>query len=303
MKCPFLEEVIVRYCKAYPVRKMIPSSGEDSICLGEEHCACGTYREVARVDVQSEEDVIAEAPTRKAPKSSEYPAETPPVKGSADFFPAYWAKFCKVVNCPVCPYRFMCLGAERRWMREPVLIHGFEIIRDMYYSTWHTWLQIRKDKTVRIGLDDFSQNLLGNITGIELPEIGTILKEKESAWKVIVNGWEIDLLSPINGEIIDVNRKIADDLTIINRDPHKTGWILELKPVELDEKIELMLHDEKAISWLDSELDKLHSRVEDGIGVTIADGGELIDAISEKIDKSEWQKLIGQFLMTEPHKI
>ncbi len=293
MKCPFLEEVLVRYCKAYPIRKMIPSSGEESICFGEEHCDCSTYREVARVDATP-----AEAPQAKP----EYKAE-PPLKGSADFFPAYWSKLCKVLNCPVCPYRFQCLGAEKKWLREPVIIHGFAILRDLYYSKWHTWIQIKDESVIRIGLDDFSQNLLGDISGIELPEVGTILKVKEPAWKVLIDSWGIDLLSPIDGEVIEINLKLSDDLSILNSDPQKTGWILEVKPENLDEKVESMLHGEKAITWLSDELDRLHTHVEEGIGVTIADGGELIDAISERIKQDEWKKLISQFLMTEALKV
>jgi len=293
MKCPFIEEVVVRYCKAYPIRKMIPNSGEESICLGEEHCNCSTYREVARVDVAPEE-----APQAKP----EYKPE-PSLKGSADFFPAYWSKLCKVLNCPVCPYRFQCLGAEKKWLREPVLIHGFAILRDLYYSQWHTWMQVKSEDVIRIGLDDFSQNLLGDISGIELPEVGTILKVKEPAWKVIIDSWSIDLLSPIDGEVIEINRKLSDDLSMLNSDPQKTGWVLEIKPGNLEERAESMLQGEKAIAWLGSELDRLHTNVEEGVGETIADGGELIDAISGKIGQDEWKNLISQFLLVKALKV
>lgn len=49
MKCPFLEEIVVRYCKAYPVKKLIPSASSDvlSVCLSKEHSNCPEYKEVA----------------------------------------------------------------------------------------------------------------------------------------------------------------------------------------------------------------------------------------------------------------
>lgn len=295
MKCPFLEEVVVRYCKAYPVRKMIPCTADESKCLDDEHEKCATYREVARVDVS-----VERAETKKRPVME---PETPPLKGSADFFPPYWANYCKVLNCPVCPYRFQCLGAERRWLNEPVFIHGFAVMRNLYYARWHTWLQPRPEKTVRIGLDDFSQKLLGNIVNVELPPLGTLLKKKETAWKVITKGWCTDILSPIDGEVIDVNPNVSANASVLNQRPYKTGWVIELKPRAIDESLSSLLYGEKAIAWITDELDRLHEQVETDIGTTIADGGELIDTISEQIDRNEWRRLVEQFLLTIPHKI
>jgi len=96
---------------------------------------------------------------------------------------------------------------------------------------------------------------------------------------------------------------VCKDPSVLNRDPYKMGWVLELQPHALEEKVELIPHGEDAISWFDSELDKLHQQIEDGIGTVIADGGELIDAIGEKVGRTEWKKLVRQFLMTEVHSL
>jgi hypothetical protein len=50
MKCPLLKEVVVRYCKAYPVRKAVPSSTSDetSLCLNGDYCKCSEYQEITR---------------------------------------------------------------------------------------------------------------------------------------------------------------------------------------------------------------------------------------------------------------
>ncbi len=255
MKCPFLEEVVVRYCRAYPIRKMIPSTADESVCLSDEHKTCPTFREVARVDVETEEIPQVKAETVNAPA----------VKGTADYFPSYWSKICDVLNCPVCPYRFQCLGAERRWLREPVLIHGFAVMRDFYYAKWHTWLQIKDDKTVRVGLDDFSQKLLGNITGIDLPEKGTKIVPNEPICNIFTDGWGVDMLAPIEGEVIATNPNVLQEPSLLNSNPYKLGWLLEIKTKNIDKKVETMLKGEEAIIWLQNELDKLHEQVEEGV--------------------------------------
>ena len=296
MKCPFLEEVVVRYCKAYPIRKMIPDSSQESICLSDEHRTCSTYREVARVDVQVEDEVVREV-------IEEHP-EAPALKGSADYFPAYWAKFCKVLNCPVCPYRPQCLGAERRWLREPVLIHGFAVQRDLYYAPWHTWAKLQPDRVLRVGMDDFAQNLVGEITGVELPQKGTFIKEGEPAWKVLSKNWAVEFLSPVSGEIVDVNEKLAKECEALKKDPYKTGWVIAVKPGDdVYEDLDSLIKGDNAITWITAELDKLHSSVEEEMGVTIADGGELIATIGEAVGREEWRKLIREFLKTEAREI
>ena len=187
-------------------------------------------------------------------------------------------------------------------LMKPIYIHKVKVAKELYYSEWHTWIKVTKDNTVKIGLDDFSQKLLGKITKVELPKVGDIIAEKGPAWKVRSDGWGINLLSPIAGEVIAVNQKLSEDCSSLNEDPYKNGWVLELKPDKLEEKTGLMLFGEKAVTWFEEEFDVLHSQVKDDIGVTIADGGELVEAISEKIDRDEWQALIGRFLMTEPFK-
>ena len=59
-KCPFLEEEIVRYCKAYPIKKTIPCSNASdtiiSLCLSDDYVKCSEYRDVAKVDEQKSKD-------------------------------------------------------------------------------------------------------------------------------------------------------------------------------------------------------------------------------------------------------
>lgn len=52
MRCPFLEEVLVRYCKAYPIKKLIPSCVSDkaSLCLSDDYVKCAEYRDAGGID-------------------------------------------------------------------------------------------------------------------------------------------------------------------------------------------------------------------------------------------------------------
>ncbi len=288
MKCPFLEEVVVRYCQAYPVRKMIPCSSEEKTCIGDGHFQCETFRQIAGEPFHSQEETMA--------KRESVPQEYPLLKASSAFFPPNWAKICRPSNCPACIYRSQCFAAEGKWMKEPVLVSGFVMQRGLHFSRAHTWAKTRKVDAVRVGFDDFAQKLLGNITRIELPEKGSTLKQGEPSWTVTCNSRSADLLSPIDGEIISVNEKLLEDTSFINKDPYGNGWVLTLKPFNLEENLRLLYQGDEARTWLENDADRLHRRVEKDLGVTIADGGQLIKAISKHIPAKEWNRLVQDFL-------
>ncbi|RKZ30767.1 hypothetical protein DRQ36_04350 [bacterium] len=293
MKCPFLEEVVVRYCKAYPVRKLIPCSSEESVCLSDEHLNCDTYQEVAMVAKKIEEAIEVPEIEVSAPETPEYP----PLEGKPAYFPHYWSKLCKVLNCPACPYRAQCFAAESKWLNEPVLVRGFSLLRGLYFSKWHTWVNLRKDGTVMVGLDDFAQKLLGGITSVGLPEKGEKIEAAGSAWKVGVDSTEVELFSPMDGEVVDVNEGLSEKPSLLNENPYRKGWVYTLKPTDLEKSIGILVNGEDAIDWLEAEADRLYASAEKDLGVTIADGGELIDALSKKAGGKEWKKLIKEFLV------
>jgi glycine cleavage system H protein len=288
VKCPFLEEVVVRYCQAYPVRKMIPCSAEESTCVGDGHFSCSTFKEMAREDLKVKEEMMAKMDST----SQVYPS----LKASSNFFPPYWANICRPSNCPACIYRSQCIAAEGKWLKEPVLVSGFVMQRGLHFSRAHTWAKTRKADAVRIGFDDFAQKLLGKITTVELPEKGSALKQGESAWSVKCGSRSADLLSPIDGEVISVNEKLFKDTSMINKDPYGNGWALTLKPYNLEENLRLLYQGDEAKTWLENDADRLHRRVAKDLGVTVADGGQLIEAINKKVPAKEWKKLVEDFL-------
>jgi glycine cleavage system H protein len=288
MKCPFLEEVVVRYCQAYPIRKMIPCSSEENTCVGKEHFQCETFKEMARANFKMEEIAM----TKVESKSQEYPS----LKASSNFFPPYWSQICRHSNCPACIYRNQCYAAEGKWLKEPVLVSGFVMQRGLHFSRAHTWAKTRKVEAVRVGFDDFAQKLLGNITKVDLPEKGSTVKQGENSWSVKCGSRSADLLSPIDGEVIEVNQKLFKDTSLINKDPYGNGWVLTLKPYHLEKNLRLLYQGDQAKTWLENDADRLHRRVEKDLGVTVADGGQLIQAISKRIPAKEWKKLVHDFL-------
>ena len=108
---------------------------------------------------------------------------------------------------------------------------------DRKYSREHEWALAHGDGTVTLGITDHAQEQLTDIVFVELPEIGKRVKRGE-AFAVVESVKSVsDVFSPLDGEVIEVNRALEDRPELINQDAHGEGWIAKLRlddPQELD---------------------------------------------------------------------
>lgn len=106
----------------------------------------------------------------------------------------------------------------------------------LYFTKDHEWIQI-DGNTATVGISDHAQEQLGDIVFAEVPETGRhLIKGQEAAVVESVKAAS-DVYSPVSGEVIDGNSKVADDPSIVNSDPEGEGWFFKLKlnnPSELD---------------------------------------------------------------------
>jgi len=100
---------------------------------------------------------------------------------------------------------------------------------DLRYSTDHEWARRDGDR-IRVGITDFAQDALGDVVFVELPaegatvETGGLLGEVESTKSVS------EIYAPVAGEVVAVNRSLADAPETLNADPYGEGWICEIVP-------------------------------------------------------------------------
>jgi len=110
---------------------------------------------------------------------------------------------------------------------------------DFYYTKEHEWVKLEGDSAT-IGITDFAQNQLGDVVYVELPGVGDELKAHQTVGVVESVKAVSDVYSPISGEVTEVNEGLNDDPEILNKDPHKKGWIIKLKVKDKSEIEELM---------------------------------------------------------------
>jgi glycine cleavage system H protein len=105
-----------------------------------------------------------------------------------------------------------------------------EIRKDLLYTKEHEWLKKSgKANIVVVGITDFAQSALGDITYLQLPEVGRMLKKDEVFGSVESVKSVSDLFSPVNGKVVRINQTLVDNPAPINQSPYDQGWLLEIE--------------------------------------------------------------------------
>jgi len=173
---------------------------------------------------------------------------------------------------------------ESRQSATPLLqfeTYGFTMPPYRLYHRGHTWVQEEKDGTYKIGIDDFGMRLIGRPHTIELPPVGSHLVVNGKGFVVRKPNTEIRILSPIDGEVIE------------HGDANK-GWYLKVKPNNTTHSTTHLLKGSEVPNWIMREMERLQmSFATAGVGVTLADGGELVPDFHNHFPKADWDAVLG----------
>lgn len=107
------------------------------------------------------------------------------------------------------------------------------------FSGAHVWVRVEGSEAV-LGLSDYLQDQMGEITSLELPDLGDVLHANRRMGHIESEEASSPLEAPLSGEVIDVNGEAIENPDLINSDPYAGGWLLRVRveePRELDELI------------------------------------------------------------------
>jgi glycine cleavage system H protein len=114
------------------------------------------------------------------------------------------------------------------------------IPEDLRYAKSHEWLKLADDGTATIGITDYAQAALGDITYVQLPKVGAALKQGATFGVVESVKAASDVYVPAGGTVTAVNTALDSAPETLNRDPYGAGWILKLKLSDPAEAAALM---------------------------------------------------------------
>ncbi|HKW68975.1 MAG TPA: glycine cleavage system protein GcvH [Candidatus Dormibacteraeota bacterium] len=107
------------------------------------------------------------------------------------------------------------------------------------FSASHVWVRVEGEEAV-IGLSDYLPDQLGEITSLDLPDNGDVIRATRRMGKVESEEASSPLEAPVSGEVVDVNPEALDNPDVVNSDRYGSGWLLRVRledPNELDDLI------------------------------------------------------------------
>lgn len=177
-------------------------------------------------------------------------------------------------------------------------IKGFDVPMGYYFHDGHTWARIESGGYIRIGLDDFSLKLLGKADALDLPLMGKELDQGLAGWGLRRRDNIADVLSPVNGVIVEVNSKVREKPEIANREPYGDGWLFMVRSPDIKGTVKRLIDDSTSPVWISDEVVKLEKMIEDVAGPLAADGGYLNEDIYGNLPGLDWKNLTRTFLKT-----
>ncbi len=103
---------------------------------------------------------------------------------------------------------------------------------EIRYTKEHEWVRLEDDGTATVGITDHAQEALGDIVFIELPEADRVLVEGESCAVVESVKAASDIYAPLAGTVLEANELLADDPSLVNRDPEDEAWFFRIDPAD-----------------------------------------------------------------------
>ena len=118
-----------------------------------------------------------------------------------------------------------------------------DIRENLLYTKEHEWIKIEGNLGT-IGVSDYAQSSLGDVTFVELPKIGNEIKQFEPFASVESVKAVSDIYAPMSGKIIKINEKLSTSPELINQSPYEKGWIAVIEISDEKEKENLMPYSE-----------------------------------------------------------
>ncbi len=114
---------------------------------------------------------------------------------------------------------------------------------DSRYAKSHEYIHVEGD-TGTIGITDYAQKELGDVVFVELPQVGSQLEAGDELGSIESVKAVSELFSPVSGEVVEINERLADKPELVNTDPWGDGWMIKIKLADATEVDELMNAEE-----------------------------------------------------------
>jgi glycine cleavage system H protein len=168
-------------------------------------------------------------------------------------------------------------------------VGGFHIPEALSYHSGHCWLTRERKSMVRVGADEFAAALAGKLEKIELPKPGQWIRQGQKIVSFYRNGQKTDMVSPTEGEVMEINHDVVNNPSLLRGDPYAKGWLVAVHVPDEESTSRNLIPKTLVHDWMRSCVERLYS-----LQPALAGADDLLAAIPA----ANWREVTGEFFLT-----
>ncbi len=181
---------------------------------------------------------------------------------------------------------------------------SLRIPQGVFFSKFHTWAHLGTNGVARVGIDDLLLHFTGDVIFESSLKPGDKITKGNILISINHNGKNLQVKSPISGEITIANEDLTDNPNLIKEDPYRQGWVYAIKPSNWKAETQTCFLAEEATNWIGQELTRFKDFLTVSVSKNIAepsklvlqDGGEIVNHPLAELPQEVWDDFQKEFL-------
>jgi glycine cleavage system H protein len=177
-------------------------------------------------------------------------------------------------------------------------VDGFLTPATVSYHSGHTWLVRERKNVVRVGADEFAAALVGKVENVELPKPGQWIRQGQKVLSFYRGGEKTEMVSPTEGEVMEVNSEVVKNPATLRQDPYGKGWLVTVHVPDEESTGRNLVPKSLVREWMRDAVERLYARQPALAGAVAADGGRPADDLLAALPDANWKEVTGEFFLT-----
>lgn len=178
------------------------------------------------------------------------------------------------------------------------VLSGFHIPMNLKYHPGHTWVLKERKNVHRVGADELAAVLAGPVDRIELPKPGQWVRQGQKVFAFYRGDEKIEMVSPVEGEVVEVNRELAENPRLLLEDPYGKGWLMTVFSPDEESPSRNLLPSSLVPAWIRESAEAFYRFQPQFAGATAADGGRASKDATAALPVERWKEAAKALLLS-----
>lgn len=178
------------------------------------------------------------------------------------------------------------------------IVDGFLVPENLSYHPGHAWLTRERKGVIRMGADEFAGSLVGKVEKIELPKPGQWIRQGQKVLAFYRDGEKTEMVSPTEGEVLEVNAEVLNNPALLRKDPYGNGWLMTIGVPDEENTGRNRIPKGLVGNWMRDAVERLYALQPALAGAVAPDGGRPTEDLLAGLPDVSWKKITSEFLLT-----